>query len=277
LKLDQTRLSAFWANPEKYRLAYELNLAPKLLSYGLARGSAFHIIADGRAAGQSDNDINAILRGEAATQQGGTNVDLGARPIAAAWAMYNEYERAYSSSVKVVASELEFDWQIPGSQHSMVGRLDQVLDRGGQCWIGELKTANAKAQFERTRDDWEGRAQADFVLLGARSLGYEPEGVLVRVITETAPPKVWEIEVRRSEHRLKVMQLNVHQTCEIITMLRATFGINQPWPHLYLNWPCSKPGACEYEGICRHAADTLDTSAFRVREEHLQCLRQATV
>lgn len=277
MKIDQTRVNAFWTNPEMYRLRYELNLSPLKLSYGLARGSAFHIIADGRAAQQTNDEINAILRGEAPTQQGTTGADLGSKPIAAAWAMWNEYERAYGGTVEVVASELEFDVPIPGSPHSMVGRLDQVLNRGGQCWVGEMKTANAKAQFERTRDDWEGKAQADFVLLGARSLGYEPAGVLVRVVTETAPPKVWEIEVRRSEHRLNVMRLNVHQTCELIGMMRTTFGIEQPWPHLYLNWPCSKPGACEYEGICRRSAGDMVTGDFKVREEHLQCLRQATV
>jgi hypothetical protein len=276
--IDQTRYDAFWRNPERYRLTYELNLVPKTMQYGLARGTAFHLIAEERARGRSKEEIDAILRGQQPGTRGPVE-PIEEKAIEAAWVLWNAMEAKYprDPNIELVASELEFMYQIPGSPHYMVGRIDQVLARNGELWCGEFKTANARARYDKFVEDWKQKAQADFEIVGAHSFGYKVEGVWVRQVVETTPPTVWELEERRSQHRLQVMMLNVHQTCEIITMMKATFGINQPWPHLSLSWPCSMGGKCEYETICQQDFEALtpnDLESFKQREEHLDCVRK---
>lgn len=263
--LDQTRYEAFWRNPEKYRIEYELNLRPKALDYGLSRGLAFHIIAEESAMGKSKEEIEARLAEEG----------LSGKAVAVAWQLYAEYARRYPQG-EVVLVEQEFIAPIPGSPHSMAGRIDQILPRNGELWVGELKTANAKRSYDAITEEWKTKRQADFEIIGARHLGHDVKGVWVRVVVEGTPPKVYEVEARRSEQQLRLTQLSVHQTCEIITLMRDTFGINTPWPHHTLNWPCSTSGKCEFEGICQQAFENLtpaDLEGFKPREEHLECLK----
>jgi len=267
MRIDQTRYDAFWRNPEKYRLAYELDIVPRATPYGLERGTAFHLIAEGRAKGASDEEIEQLMK----------DAGIKEKTRAVSWAMYNEYERKYiGSDIEVIAAEMEFIAPILGSPHEMVGRIDQIIRRGEHLWVGELKTANAKAQYDRMVEDWRGKPQADFVILGARALGHDPVGVFVRAITETAPPKVWEIEVRRSEHQLNLMSYQVHVTCETIEMYRRTFGIDAPWPHVPLSYPCSMSGRCEYEGVCGLASVQMTEemlAGYKQREEHLDLMK----
>jgi hypothetical protein len=162
----------------------------------------------------------------------------------------------------------------------MAGRIDEILERDGVLWCGELKSANGKAQYDRKVEEWKHDIQADFEIIGARSLGHNVAGVFVRTITETTPPKIWEIEARRSEHQLNVTQLKVHQTCETILMYRAAFGIDKPWPHLASQWPCSNETKCEYEGICQQSLTQLapdQLSGFKPRVEHLACITGETI
>jgi hypothetical protein len=275
--IDQTRFEAFWRNPDKYRLTYELNLTPKALPYGLARGSALHLIEELSAKKWSREQINAALKGEGDNLRGYQTEKLPEKAIGIAWGMYDELQR-HSAGLQVIGVEQEFKFDIPGSPHSMVGRLDKIVMRNGELWCEELKTANAKSRFDQRDDEWKWKAQAGFEIIGARTLGYDVRGVLVRYIIEAVPPKAWpHIEARRSDHQLQVLQLNVHQTCEIIQMLKRTFGADQSWPHLGMNWPCGTPGKCEYEGICQHATKQLtsnDLIYFKPREEHLEMLRK---
>jgi hypothetical protein len=280
--LDQTRYEAFWKNPEKYRLTYEVNLVPRALSYGLARGIALHTIAEEAAAGRSRADIDAVLKGDALTSRG-TRLDvIDSRAVSKAWALWDEYERRYPLGwAELLASEQEFVYPIPGSPHSMAGRIDQVLRlNDGELWVADLKTSNDKARYDRLVEDWHGKPQAGFNIIGARTLGFDVQGMLVHVLVERIPPVIWELRVRRSEHALKLLELNVHQTAETIELYRSTFGIDQPWPHLPYSWPCSAGGAgnCEYEGICGIPTAALTESqldSFKRREEHLGIIAAA--
>ena len=266
--LDQTRFDAFWRNPELYRLTYEVNLVPTVMPYGLARGVAFHRIAELSAAGKSEQEINAALQNEGLPQ----------RAIAVAWVLWRECERTADPNQVKLGFELEFVSPIAGSPHAMVGRLDEILKLGEEVWVGELKTANEKARYERVRQEWEQKKQADFVLLGARALGYDPKGVLVRIVVEGAPPKVWPFAVTRSDHQLQATELAVHQTCEIVEFMRRTFGTSMPWPHISYNYPCSMPDKCEYQEICqRKTTDwtTEELQGFKPREEHLELMKAA--
>jgi hypothetical protein len=107
--IDQTRMKAFWRNPERFRLTYELNLVPKATAYGLSRGIAMHTIAELRHQGQTREQIDAVLQEK----------QCGPKPIAVAWQMADELERKYAgSAIRTVAVEQEFVFPIPGSPHS---------------------------------------------------------------------------------------------------------------------------------------------------------------
>ena len=276
--LDQTRYEAFWLNPEKYRLTYELNLVPKNMAYGLARGTALHTIAEEVQAGKSRDEVNLILAGMTPTSRGNTIDSIEKKAVAMAWLLWDTLSNWPSyQGIQIVECEKEFIAPIPNSPHAMVGRIDSILQDKDGLWCGELKTANPRARYDSFVDDWRRKKQADFEIIGAKSLGFEVEGVHVWQIVEGTPPRIWEVQERRSEHTLAVSMLNVHETCEIIEMMRATFGVNEPWPHLTNQWPCSSSGKCEYETICGQSFDRMtpaDLEAFKAREEHLDIWKQ---
>lgn len=277
--LDQTRFKAFWQNPELYRLQYEKMLEPRAGIYGIQRGTAFHVIAESKHLGLADEVIQAILEGKQPNPVGQI-LELSPDAIANAWGMWPCFERAYppGCGIEVESVEREFKRQaLPDSPHFAVGRIDQILTYHDTPWVGETKTAYAKANYDRLLDDWAHNVQADFMILGARELGYDVNRVLVRVVVERIPPMCFPpIEVERSEHQLAVMSLNIHQTCEIIEMMRHTFGIDVPWPHL-ANWPCNVLDKCEFSSLCGRATYEIEPdelALFKERKEWLKLMRK---
>jgi hypothetical protein len=276
--LDQTRFKSFWQNPERYRLQYEKMLEPRAGIYGIQRGTAFHLIKEGVYLGASQEEIAAILSGAWPNYQGQT-LQLAPEAIEAAWAMWRCFERTYPSGCEIEVESVEYEFKhqvLPDSPHFAVGRIDEILTYHNTTWVGEAKTAYGKANYDRLLDDWAHDAQADFVILGARELGYDVNRVLVRVVVERIPPMCFPpIEVKRSEHQLSVMSLNIHQTCEIIEMMRHTFGIDVPWPHLS-NWPCNVLDKCEFNSLCGRATSEIEPdelAPFKEREEWLELMR----
>lgn len=269
MRLDFTRFDCFWRNPEMYRIKYECNLVPTTASYGLQRGTAFHTIKDCHHAGMDKASIETHLASIVP--------DLKARAMA--WKMWHEWQLRYNPhGPTILASELEFEVPIIGSPHTIVGRLDEVIEVGGVQWVGEVKTANNKATLAKLQERFALDRQVDFVLVGAQHAGYQPLGVLVRAIIETNPPRIWEIPVKRPAHALDLLRLNVHQTCEMVGFMRDHFGIDQPWPHLEKSWPCMAKGKCEMEQLCRRPTNEWtpqDLEGYQRRTEHLTILQTA--
>lgn len=271
--IDQTRTKAFWSNPEAYRIQFQLNIVPAAKSYYLDRGTAFHTYIDLKSKGFDDHDVEEILTGQKEYQ--GQRFNIAEKPRSQGVAMGEAFlGRHQLGQYTIEASELEFRYQIPDSPHEMVGRLDQVVTIDGKQWLLEFKTANAKASFSKKETEWESDIQADFEIIGARSYGFDVEGVLVQYVLETSPIKVWApLEVRRSEAQLARTLLMVHQTCETVEMYKSTFGLEQPWPHLP-NWKCQGDW-CEYKGICQQQGMTLEScgKGWKKRDEHLVILQ----
>lgn len=280
MTIDQTRYDAFWNNPERYRLTYECNLVPGKLPYGLARGIAMHVIMEESAYGRTHEEIEAILKGECPNSKGEMIQEpISDEPRANAWIMAEAVLEAYplhgDSSCELIQPEAEFKFQIVGSPHFMAGKVDQILSRDGELWCGELKSANAKKRFDQITEEWQQKSQADFEILGARSLGFDVHGVFVRTVVEKSPVVIWPLDVTRTEHRLQLKMLNVHETCEIIETLRASIGSDAPWPHVPLTFPCNRGGSCEYERICGNRVSEIspaDLEEFKERTEHLPCI-----
>jgi len=255
--LDQTRYRAFWNNPEAFRLRYLLDLdalkegAPS--KYGRDRGTVFHILNEGA------EDAEAQIK---ATQN----------PAAVTMArhMHSVYKQATNPKFKTLAKEVAFRVSIGNGRHSMAGRIDSIIEPpGGLVWCGETKTASARADLAVTKWEWQRNPQADFEIIGAQSLGYNVEGVLVHIIKEAVPqPRIWQIEVKRTAEQLEIMKRSVEMTCDIIQMLIKQYGIDKPWPHAIPGFnPCLKKGYCDFEQDC--ACETLDHTKYSSRLEHL--------
>ncbi len=235
--LDHTRFDSFWRNPEKYRLAYEANIVPIQPNYYLSRGIALHRMVELHAEGKSGAEIDYLISPEV----------TDTRAVAVAQRMFKQWLIETNPKGPVVLeSEAEFLCDIEGSPHQMAGKIDQILEINGQHWIGEIKTTGTNnGTRNKLQERWRVNKQADFYLIGARTIGYKPIGVVVRTIVESNPPRIITLQVQRTEAQLEKLKLYVHQTCEIIEFMRRTFGTDQPWPHLTDQYPCSVGGKGE--------------------------------
>ena len=265
--IDNSRFSAFMRNPEAYRLKYQRNLtvARDKVGYGLQRGTAFHIIAEEKYRGTADKVLDTAL----------TEAVADPKAIAKAATMHKVFAAKYvaSGTIAKIAAEVEFRAPIPGTDHEIAGRIDEILNYRGTLWCGETKTANARADYAKLKYEWQRNSQANFEIAGARHLGYAVEGVLVRTITEHSPPRIWEIEATRTDEEQQLFLYNVAQICDTIEMYKAKWGIDVPWPHNNNCFPCSMEGRCEYEDICGKLRP--DTSQFVPRKEHLPIILPA--
>src|SRR5579871_2997731 len=184
--IDQTRFDSFWHNPEKYRLTYEVNLVLSEMNFWLARGIAFHLMTEGSLRGWSQADIFAKFKEK--------SNDI--RAWESAKKLFDAYSAQYAGANIVLKDvEMEFDYQIPGSPHHMVGKIDQLLEIDGELWVGETKTNNGKKRYNQFTEEWSRKKQADFELIGAQSLGLDVAGVLVRIIRDVSPIDIWEIAI----------------------------------------------------------------------------------
>ena len=279
MRLDHSRWAAFYANPEKYRLVYEKNLVPRDVPFPLARGIHLHSLHEARNKSLTPTATNALVL---------LNEGISEKAKLVGTAMYAAFKRKYDgdSRIKLVfddgkpLAELEFDVPIPGSPHSIIGKIDEIIEYKGALWLGDLKTANAKASLSRKQTEFRWSKQPNFYLNAARLLGYPVVGMLYRVVTEHTPPQFWEVEAKRTDHDLSISLWNIHQTCEHIEFYRRTFGVDKPWPHLNHSYPCNhdyngKP-SCEYADICTKSMDELtedDLAPFRVRQDHIELMR----
>lgn len=276
MKIDNSRYSAFWSNPELYRLTFEKNIVPRIVPYYFGRGIQLHELAEHR------NKMAAakLLRTE--EQQ----ISDKSRKVAGA--LFEAFKRRWDGDATIQLLhdegrplvEVEFDLPIPGSTHSIIGRMDEIVEYKAEPWIGDIKTANAKATEPKKRIEFGFSSQPLFYINAARMLGYPVKGMLYRVVTEHTPPKHWLIESKRTEHQLAEALRSIHQTCETILMFRKTFGVDRPWPHMN-PYPCNNTDwqgnpSCDYHGICGRPTTDLteeDLANFTTRIEHLDLLK----
>lgn len=285
--IDFSRYKCFTENPERYRLIYEQNLHPRAMPYGLARGTAFHRIAELRGGDKwNKTDIDASLLGEGVSLEALDN----------AWRMYEAYLGYVNNPHPPKILEMEKEWSLPlmcgkmdhmggimdpsacgiESGHSLCGRVDQIIESDAGRFVLDTKTAHAKTQLARTKKDWLTNKQADFLLIGAKALGYDVKYLIIHVILETMPPRIWEIEVTRTAAQLEQLKRSALLTISMIEHLRSTFGIDNPWPHLDAQWPCNIADRCDYHSICGQAMSDLGHGIldvdFKPRKEHLVLL-----
>ena len=273
MKIDNSRYSAFWANPEMYRLTYEKNIVPIVVPYYFGRGILMHELNEKRnKAAMSVKNLKAEpQRLSDKSKQMGT-------------ALFAAFKQRWDGDKSIQLmhddgrplAEVAFDLPIPGSPHHIVGKFDEIVQYKDAAWVGDTKTANAKTTEGKKKVEFGYASQPLFYINAARMLGYPVKGMLYRVVTEHVPPKHWVIESKRTDYQLAQHLVSVHQTAETILMYRRAFGVDKPWPHLW-SYPCNYPDwqgnpTCEYAGICGRPTSELseeDLASFTQRIDHL--------
>lgn len=252
MKIDATRATAFWQNPEKYRLHYLWNLVPietrnpdAPLS-GRHRGSAFHEIIAGQPVG-----------------------DHGEREVASAIIMAAAAREKYRSD-KILLEEKEFVVAIPDSPHQIMGRVDRVVEReDGTVEVVDWKTSGRCTQRElmNKASEYVASLQTGFYICGASALWYQCVRSMVYRIVIALPDSQVEFLDVLATYTVKDKQnffRYIHQTCEIIEFMKKTFGIDKPWPRLYDKFWSGYDniyGQTQYEGLI--------PDGFELRKEHL--------
>lgn len=279
MHIDNSRYTAFLANPERYRLVYEQNIVPKERPFALARGGHFHKLNEARNKGLSpDATKELILKNEVPSPKARQSAEALFAAFKRKYDGNPDFKLAYQDGKPL--AEMEFDIQIPGSPHFIIGAIDEVLEYQGALWLGDTKTANAKSSELKKRVEFNMSSQPLFYLNAARLLGLEVEGMLFRVVTEHIPPRNWIIPVRKTDRQLQIGLLNIHQVAEMITTMRRTFGIDEVWPHITQTYPCNYEtngkSACEYADICQRRRVELsdaDLEPFTERVDHLDVMK----
>lgn len=186
---------------------------------------------------------------------------------------------------KGVFAEREFSVPIPGSPHSIIGKIDEFTEyedekHGKGLWIGDYKSANNKATLNKKKIEFTDSKQSNFYINAARLLGYDVKGMVYRVITKHTPPQNFIIPIVRNDYDLKVSLLSIHQVAETIEMYKKTFGIDVPWPHI-ASYPCNYRNAqneimCEFSSICQRFSSEVsieEYDLFKSRISHLEINR----
>jgi hypothetical protein len=278
VRIDNSRYSAFTSNPEMYRLVYEKNYVPVTQSYYFGRGIHLHQLNEAR------NKATVSMKNLKSVDQ-----KISSKSKQMGEALFAAYAKRWNGDktflllhdAGVPLAEVEFDLPIPGSPHRIVGKMDEIVQYNGDPWVGDIKTANAKASEAKKKIEFGFASQPIFYINAARMLGYPVKGMVYRVVTEHTPPKHWVIESKRTDYQLAQGLISIHQIAETIQMYKKTFGIEKPWPHLW-PYPCNYPQydgspTCEYAGICNRPSYDLteeDLEQFTIRIDHLDVMRK---
>lgn len=270
MKIDASRYSLFLTNPEEYRLKYLWNLSPSmakdaadLSTYGRRRGTAFHEMTDGKDAGDLKH--------------------LGDTAVKTASLMH-EANQDFGKDTTVIWREKEFNIAIPDSQHRMVGRIDQLVERWDERFILDLKTSKHRTKEDMSRlfDAYRQSPQVDFYLLAVP----EVEKFVYRILSKktVAPSKknpkpepvveIHEIEVYRQKFELAATQRSVDMVCDTIEFWVGAFGIEKPWPRAIALKVA--PENYSYSSIYQRSMfEGAEWEGFEKRTEHLDCMKGA--
>ena len=181
-----------------------------------------------------------------------------------------------------IASEIEFEIPLD-SGHYFCGKIDGIAEANGVQFVDEFKTAGAQRKDYEFRKEFKAAPQCCGELIGARFLGYRPEWIQVTHVIKADPPfvKLPPIVETRTAYELNQHLRSVQMVCDMITMLREKYGIEEPWPHwIHSLWASDVRGSCnndwcEYKEICQRPYEAGNYPAgFKERTEHLECIRR---
>jgi PD-(D/E)XK nuclease superfamily len=217
LRIDSTRYTKFWSNPERYRLSQLWNLDPILPApgtmarkflLGRMRGSCLHELLD----------------------SGIPSPVYTPQELAAAEEMADLVKHKYIDE-EVLCVEKEFEYHIPDSSHVMVGRIDRIVLRNDKPIIVDYKSCGkcTKTELKKRIEGYRNSAQVPFYMVGATTLGYPVLPFQYRIVQKDRVTEDWATYTNEQLHQFV---RGVHNTCEIIERMIASPGVDEPWPIL---------------------------------------------
>lgn len=249
----------------------------------LADGSAFHMYLEGHNKNWTADEFKIAERESGLSN---ANLQVG-KALAVSFVRQYDNDTRFSifKDEKGVFAEREFSVAIPGSPHSIIGKIDEFVEfehekLGKGLWIGDYKSANNKATLNKKRIEFTDSKQSNFYINAAKLMDYDVKGMVYRVITKHTPPQHFVIPITRNEYELKVTLFNIHQVAETIEMYKRTFGTDVPWPHT-AQYPCNYRNAsgelmCDFASICSRFSSELsevDLEQFLPKVSHLEINR----
>lgn len=236
MKIDASRYTLFWQNPERYRIRECWKLAPKepsagtfasLLTFGRRRGTCFHELRDAQFRGISRAQAIQELK------DGG----FGDKEIEVASRMADFANDQYLDE-KYLAHEVFFEKPIEGTLHSMVGRIDGIVESpDGEVYITDWKTSKYRPKDELARkgESYCRGHQVGFYLVGSRHLGLTPTRFEYRLVSNQRKGdgvSISRFNTERTPRQLRQLEADVALTCDLILWLKKTKGLESPWPSM---------------------------------------------
>lgn len=273
MKIDSSRYTMFWSNPERYRLREIWKLAPiepaagtfaSLLTFGRRRGTCLHELLDAAYRGVTEFEAVQSLKDGGF---GDKEIEIAKRMAAAVTERYKDEER--------LAHEALFEYPIPGTPHSLVGRIDGIHRLDGEVFINDYKSSKPRSKRDLAfkLDSYCLGFQPSFYLLGARALGFECKRfryVLVSGGGQDPRIQIHERYVERTSLELAEFARQVAMTCDLIEWMKATFGVEKPWPQV------PGPFDSDYAPIAgRKLYKGYIPEGFQPKREHLSSMETA--
>jgi hypothetical protein len=165
-EFDYTMLSTFLTCRKKYWWRMVRNLILKTPQTALEFGRCIHLALDNWYVNKDYKKAIEVFN-EAFVE----NPEDNKRTKSVAAKLLQLYhERYVDSSIKILASEMEFTLPIPDSGIALIGRIDKVIDWGGAIYVMDHKTTSRLGAefFNKIKPNM----QFDGYVWAARQLGY---------------------------------------------------------------------------------------------------------
>lgn len=268
MRIDSSRYTMFWQNPERYRLREIWKLAPiepaagtfaSILTYGRRRGTCLHELLDA--------DYRQVKAAQAVQDLRAAGFEN--KEICAATLMYGAVKDRYKDE-EILAHEQLFEFAIPDTPHSMVGRIDSVIRRDDEVLVADWKSTKKRTKKEHLQkaESYCRSFQVPFYLVGAKTLGFEPSRFLYRMVVDSDPVEITEHFTERTNTQLKEFCRQVAMTCDLIEWLKATFGVERPWPQI------PEVFGNDYAAIAGHKMyPDYVPDGFQPKIEHLELMK----
>jgi hypothetical protein len=203
---------------------------------------------------------------------------FGNKEIDAAIQMVKAVDAKYPNE-EYLAHEAIFEVPIPDSPHSMVGRIDHVLDREDGVVVGDWKTSKKRTKTDAAYKAAEycRSAQVSFYLIGCRAkgLGFETNQFLYRLVqsgSDTSGVQITEHPTSRTSLQLREFARGVAITCDIIDIsegpVRSGAARGRCCRHRSADYE-SVLGTRQYEGVI--------PDGFEEKKEHLELMKEVPI
>jgi hypothetical protein len=138
---------------------------------------------------------------------------------------------------EILLHEKTFEYRIPDSPHSMVGRVDEIARRDGEPIVKDCKSTKqrTKTELKRKGEEYTKGVQVPFYLVGSRTFGgglATNTFIYYLVEQRKSGVEIYEFPTSRTNLELKEFARSVHQTAETILFYKREFGLEKPWPIL---------------------------------------------